>query len=217
MPVMILADGLIGQMMEGVVLPPLRDASRRPDRPWAVGGRISVDRPANHVSSLIIDPPALEVSIRARFERYERIAKERTSFEAVNTEKAELIFVAYGSAARVCLGAIQEAKKQGLELGLLRPISLWPYPKVELKRLARLGKRFLAVEMSMGQMVEDLRLAVCGTGGGAAAKVDFYGRCGGVIPSEEEILAEARKIIADAASASAAEPRGGSARRQLWK
>jgi 2-oxoglutarate/2-oxoacid ferredoxin oxidoreductase subunit alpha len=80
----------------------------------------------------------------------------------------------------------------GIELGLLRPISLWPFPKAEIARLAGMGKRFLAVEMSMGQMVQDVRLAVSG---GSAAKVDFYGRCGGIIPSEEEVLAEAKRIM----------------------
>jgi 2-oxoglutarate ferredoxin oxidoreductase subunit alpha len=189
MPVMVLADGLIGQMMEGVVLPPAKDASRRPDRPWAVGGP-SAGRPTNHVSSLILDPPELEAKVKARFARYEEIAAERTRFEAVNVDKARLVFVAYGTASRVCLGAIQAAKARGIELGLLRPISLWPFPKAELARLAGEGKRFLAVEMSMGQMVEDVRLAVNG-----AAPVDFYGRCGGVVPSEEEVLAEAERLM----------------------
>jgi 2-oxoglutarate ferredoxin oxidoreductase subunit alpha len=206
MPVMVLADGLIGQMMEGVALPSMRDASKRPDRPWSVGNRSSgalpvgnrssgAERPTNHVSSLILDPPVLEAKIRERFARYERIAEEVTSFEAVNVDRADLIFVAYGTASRVCLGAIQAAKGMGIELGLLRPISLWPFPKDEIARLARLGKRFLAVEMSMGQMVEDVRLAVSAAGGGSAAKVDFYGRCGGVIPSEEEVFAEAQRIM----------------------
>src|SRR5208337_3418246 len=190
MPVMVLADGLIGQMMEGVVLPPAKDASKRPDRPWAVGGS-SAGRPTNHVSSLILDPPELEAKVKARFARYEEIAAARTSFEAVNVDKAQLVFVAYGTASRVCLGAIQAAKARGVELGLLRPISLWPFPKAELARLAGEGKRFLAVEMSMGQMVEDVRLAVNG-----AAAVDFYGRCGGVVPSEEEVLAEAERLMA---------------------
>jgi 2-oxoglutarate ferredoxin oxidoreductase subunit alpha len=190
MPVMILADGLIGQMMEGVVLPPVRDSGARPDRPWAAGKGAPGRR--NHVTSCILDPAELEKSIVARFERYERIAEERASFEAVNVEKAELVFVAYGTASRVCLGAIQRAKEEGLELGLFRPISLWPFPGPELARLAAAGKRFLAVEMSMGQMVQDLRLAVAGTAGAA---VGFYGRCGGVIPSEEEVLAEAKRTL----------------------
>jgi len=198
MPVMILADGLIGQMMEGVVLPPIRDASKRPDRPWAAGiPRVAdaghADRALNHVCSMILDPPALEASIVTRYERYKRIAEERTRFEEVNVEKADLIFVAYGTSARVCLGAIQGARKLGIELGLFRPISLWPFPSKELAALAAKGKRLLAVEMSMGQMVEDVRLAVAGVGGGCT--VDFFGRCGGVVPSEEEVLAEATRLL----------------------
>ncbi len=193
MPVMILADGLIGQMMEGVSLPPPLPSRKRPSRPWAAGaGRPGA---SNHLTSLFIDPPDLEAKVRARFERYEEIAKARASFEAVNVDKAELIFVAYGTASRVCLGAIQAAKEQGFELGLLRPISLWPFPKDELARLAGRGKRFLAVEMSMGQMVEDVRLAVNGTAGDRVAAVDFYGRTGGIIPSEEEVLAEAKRLM----------------------
>ncbi len=190
MPVVILADGLIGQMMEGVVLPPDLGArgAREADRSWAVGaGKPGMRR---HVTSCILDPAALEASVKARFERYARIAEECSSFEEVNVEKAQLVFVAYGTASRVCLGAIQKAKEEGLELGLFRPVSLWPFPSAELARLAGAGKRFLDVEMSMGQMVQDVRLAV-----GGAAAVDFYGRCGGVIPSEEEVLVEAKRIL----------------------
>jgi 2-oxoglutarate ferredoxin oxidoreductase subunit alpha len=193
MPVMILADGLIGQMMEGVSLPLVRDASKRPDRPWAAGGHAGVKRPNNHLCSMILDPPALEASVRARFERYGRIAKEEVRYEAYNVEKAELVFVAYGTSARVCLGAIQKAKEQGHELGLFRPISLWPFPTEPIARLAKEGKRFLSVEMSMGQMVEDVRLAVAASG--TQAKVDFFGRCGGMVPSEEEVLAETKRIL----------------------
>jgi 2-oxoglutarate ferredoxin oxidoreductase subunit alpha len=197
MPVMVLADGLIGQMMEAVVLPPSRDASKRPDRPWSAGGRSGrADKSVNHVTSIHLEPLELEATVRSRFERYDRIAQAETSFEAVNVEKAELVFVAYGTAARVCLGAMQKAKEQGRELGLFRPISLWPFPDAGIASLAAAGKRFLAVEMSMGQMVQDVKLAVAGSpGAGREAKVDFYGRCGGVIPSEEEVLAEAGRIL----------------------
>jgi 2-oxoglutarate ferredoxin oxidoreductase subunit alpha len=199
MPVMVLADGLIGQMMEGVVLPLDKGESPRPKRPWAVGQ--ASGRP-NHVTSLCLDPPALEASVLARFERYERVAAEETRFEAVNLDKAELVFVAYGTASRICLGALQMAKAAGLELGLFRPVSLWPFPSAELSRLAAAGKRFLAVEMSMGQMVQDLRLAVSGAAtGGRAATVDFYGRAGGVIPSEEEVLAYAKTLLQGKAGA----------------
>jgi 2-oxoglutarate/2-oxoacid ferredoxin oxidoreductase subunit alpha len=195
MPVMILADGLIGQMMEGVALPPERDAGKRPDRPWAAGGHAGVDRPNNHLCSMILDPPALEASIRERYKRYERIARDCVRFEEVGTKDADLVLVAYGTSARVCLGAIQRARELGLRLGLLRPVSLWPFPTEPLVRLAAEGKRFLAVEMSMGQMVEDVRLAVNGVSRANPMPVDFFGRCGGVVPSEEEVLGEARRIL----------------------
>ena len=199
MPVMVLADGLIGQMMEGVVLPPALASRERPTRAWAAGGRAfggPSSREANHVTSCILDPNELEAKLRGRFGRYKDIGKECVSFEAVNVDKADLVFVAYGTASRICLGAVQAAKEQGLELGLFRPISLWPFPSEELARLARKGKRFLTVEMSMGQMVEDVRLAVNGTAGDKVTAVDFFGRAGGVIPSEEEVLAEARRLLA---------------------
>jgi 2-oxoglutarate ferredoxin oxidoreductase subunit alpha len=203
-PVIVLADGLIGQMMEGVALPPARDAAKRPDRPWAAGDRGRRSKggspaPANHICSMILDPPALESSIKARYQRYDRIAEDCCRFEAVNVDKADLVFVAYGTSSRVCLGAIQLARKEGLELGLLRPITLWPFPSAALARLASAGKRFLAVEMSMGQMVQDVRLAVAGaSGAGKSAQVDFYGRCGGNVPSEEEVLAYAKQLLAAA-------------------
>jgi 2-oxoglutarate ferredoxin oxidoreductase subunit alpha len=204
-PVIVLADGLIGQMMEGVVLPPARDAGKRPDRPWAAGGRALAPeaaarglamRPNNHICSMILDPPTLEAKVRDRYERYERIAKELKRAETVNLDKARLVFVAYGTCARVCLGAIQLAKAEGIELGLVRPITLWPFPDAEIARLAAAGKRFLAVEMSMGQMVQDLRLAADGK-----ARVDFFGRCGGVVPSEEEVLDYAKKLLAGSGGA----------------
>ena len=197
-PVIVLADGLIGQMMEGVVLPPARDPTKRPDRPWAAGGHAGVDRPNNHICSMILDPPALEASIRTRYARYEKIAKECSRSESVNVERAELVFVAYGTCARVCLGAIQLAKAEGIELGMVRPITLWPYPSAEIGRLAAAGKRFLAVEMSMGQMVQDVRLAMADSAGAGKAKVDFFGRCGGNVPSEEEVLACAKRLLAAA-------------------
>jgi 2-oxoglutarate/2-oxoacid ferredoxin oxidoreductase subunit alpha len=197
MPVMILADGLIGQMMEGVVLPPAVSGPR-PDRPWAAGGKAGTARAGagganNHVTSCILDPAQLEASVRSRFKRYEDIARESTSFETVNLDKADLVFVAYGTSARVCLGAIQAAKRKGIELGLFRPISLWPFPKEELRKLASQGKRLLTVEMSMGQMVEDVRLAVAGLDAGCT--VDFFGRAGGMVPTEEEVLAEATRLL----------------------
>ncbi|HRY79935.1 MAG TPA: 3-methyl-2-oxobutanoate dehydrogenase subunit VorB [Spirochaetia bacterium] len=190
MPVMILADGMIGQMMEGVTFPEPRDLEKLPARPWAAGGQYKTHRPINHVSSINLVPDELEAKVHERFLRYEQIKKKEIRFEEVNTDKADLILVAYGTSSRVCLGAQQMAKALGIELGIFRPISLWPFPYDRIAALAAKGKRFLTVEMSMGQMVQDVQLAVAGK-----AQVSFYGRCGGNIPTEEAVLAEARKLL----------------------
>ena len=190
MPVMVLADGLIGQMMEGVVFPPPRDPAAFPRKTWAVGHKAELGRAFNHISSLNLDPPSFEQQIRARYARYEEIKKTEVRFEEINVDKADLVFVAYGTSSRVCLGALEMAKKEGIELGLFRPISLWPFPYAQIAKLAAKGKRLLSVEMSMGQMVEDVRLAANGK-----SEVLFYGRVGGMVPSEEEILAEAKRIL----------------------
>jgi 2-oxoglutarate ferredoxin oxidoreductase subunit alpha len=190
MPVMVLADGLIGQMMEGVVFPPARDPASLPRKAWAVGHQADTGREYHHISSLYLDPVPFEKAIRSRYERYEEIKKAEVRYEEVNVDKAELVFVAYGTSSRVCLGALEMAKEAGIELGLFRPISLWPFPYDRVAQLAAKGKKLLTVEMSMGQMVEDVRLAANGK-----SEVLFYGRCGGMVPSEEEILAEARRIL----------------------
>jgi len=190
-PVLILADGLIGQMMEGVVLPEPKDPASLPVKPWKVGHQVEMKRDINHVSSMNLVPIELETANIARFKRYEQVKKELCRYEETDVEDADIVLVAYGTSARVSLGALQAARKEGLKVGLFRPITLWPFPYDRLNQLASKGKRFLSVEMSMGQMVEDVRLAVNGK-----APVDFYGRCGGIIPSEEEVLAEVKRILA---------------------
>ncbi len=190
MPVMVLADGMIGQMMEGVVLPADRDLGSLPRKAWAAGHQAETHRPNNHVTSINLVPAELEALNRKRFARYEEIKKAEIRFEEVNVERSDLVFVAYGTSARICLGAMEAARKEGIELGLFRPVSLWPFPYGRLAELAAKGKRFLTVEMSMGQMVEDVRLAIDGK-----ARVDFYGRCGGMIPTEDEVLAEAHRLL----------------------
>lgn len=189
-PVLILADGLIGQMMEGVVLPEPIDPATLPPKPYAVGHAAEQGRPYNHVSSINLVPDELEAKNRSRFERYEQIKKELLRYEEIDVEDADIVFIAYGTSARVCHGAVQMARAQGLRVGLFRPISLWPFPYDRLHQLAAQGKRFLSVEMSMGQMVEDVRLAVNGK-----APVYFYGRCGGNIPSQEEVFAEVARLM----------------------
>lgn len=188
MPVMVLADGMIGQMMEGVELPRKRELSELPKKPWAVGD--SAGRELNHVDSTHLVPDEFEATNRARFARYDQIKAAETRYEEQNLADAELILVAYGTSARVCLGAMEQARKLGLKVGLFRPITLWPFPEKRLAELAGKGAKFLTVEMSMGQMVDDVRLHTHGK-----AEVLFYGRCGGNIPTEEEVLAEIQRIL----------------------
>lgn len=190
MPAMVLVDGMIGQMMEGVELPDARELSSLPKKPWAAGRQAETHRPINHVTSLNLMPGPLEAQNIERFKRYAEIKAKEQRYEEVNIDKAEIIMVAYGTSARVALGALQMAKAEGIEVGLFRPITLWPFPEKRLSELATKGKRFLVVEMSMGQMVEDVRLTVNGR-----SEVLFYGRCGGVIPTEEEVLAEIKRLL----------------------
>jgi len=187
MPAMILADGMIGQMMEGVVLPEPKDPATRVAKPWAVGNK-GKRTELNHVDSTQLVPENFEKALHVRYARYDEIKKTVVRWEEQNLEDADLILSAYGTSARVCLGAMQMARKLGLKVGLLRPITLWPFPEQRFGALA--GKRFLVVEMSMGQMVEDVRLYTHGK-----SEVSFYGRCGGMIPTEEDVLAEIRRIL----------------------
>ena len=188
-PVILQADGMIGQMMEGVVLPPERDLNSLPKREWTVGHQAGSGREARHISSLDLVPESLEAKVRARFQRYEQIKQKEVRYELIG-EDADLYMVAYGTSARVCLGAKKLAETAGIKLGLFRPITLWPFPEQALSKLAEKGKPFLTVEMSMGQLVEDVRLSVLGR-----APVHLLGHCGGVIPTEEEVFAEAKRIL----------------------
>jgi len=188
-PVILQADGMIGQMMEGVVLPPERDLKSLPKRDWSVGHQTGTGREARHISSLDLVPENLEAKVKARFKRYEQIKAQEIRYELIG-EDADLYMVAYGTSARVCLGAKKLAEKAGIRLGLFRPITLWPFPEQVLSQLAERKKPFLTVEMSMGQLVEDVRLSVLGR-----APVHLLGHCGGVIPTEEEVFAEAKRIL----------------------
>ena len=191
MPVLILGDGVIGTMMEGVKLPPMRDLSALPDKSgWAVGGQAKTGRKSRHITSLDLVPAELEKKVFARFDRYRKMAAEEVRFEKVDCDDADLVIVAYGTSARVSLGAVQEARKQGLKVGLFRPISLYPFPSAELEKLANKGKDFLVVEMSMGQMIEDVRLATHDK-----TRINLISHIGGIVPTEEEVFAEAKKML----------------------
>ncbi|HHU37335.1 MAG TPA: 3-methyl-2-oxobutanoate dehydrogenase subunit VorB [Treponema sp.] len=197
MPVLILADGVIGQMMEAITLPPVRSPESLPDKTaWTVGGMNKTRtsdgsvRKARHITSIYLIPEELENIVKERFKRYERIKKEEVRFETTSCDDADLVLVAYGTAARVSLGAVEMAQKQGKKIGLFRPITLWPFPTEELEKIAKRGIPLLTVEMSMGQLVEDVRLVARDS-----APVYLLPHTGGVIPTEEEVYAKALEIL----------------------
>ena len=182
-PVMIMADGMLGQMMEPVVLPEPLSADELPEKPWATVGH-AMKRHHNVVNSLYLTAEDLENLNRERYERYATIIENEQLSESYLTEDADIVLVAFGGAARVARSAVNAAREQGVKAGLFRPITLWPFPTEALSALVPQAKAFLDVEMNMGQMIEDVRLAVAG-----AAPVEFFGRTGGVIPTPDEVLA----------------------------
>ena len=187
MPAMLLADGALGQMMEPVDFSafPKREV---PEKTWATNG-MGGKRKKNIVNSLFIDPNELENSVVERYKRYAEIEKNEVKYEEFMTDDADIVIVAFGITARICKSAILVAREAGIKVGLLRPITLWPFPKTQIAALAEKTKAFISVEMSMGQMVDDVRLAVNGR-----CPVHFYGRTGGIIPSVEEVTAEIKKL-----------------------
>lgn len=185
-PAMILADGIVGQMMEKVVLPEPRrrrtDEEVRQQCPWAATGKHGRNH-RNVITSLELDSKEMEKN-NERFQRtYAEICANEVRFKEYYTEDAEYLIVAFGTVARICLKAIEEAREQGIKIGLLRPITLWPFPVGEVCRLARQVKGILTVELNAGQMIEDVRLATDGR-----VPVKHFGRMGGMIPTPAEIL-----------------------------
>lgn len=183
---LILADGVIGQMMEKVVLPPFRprwtEEEIRKISPWATTGK-TPDRKQNVITSLALKAEEMEeINIRLQT-RYREIEKNEVRFENFDCDDAEYLIVAFGISARICQKTVELAREQGIKAGLLRPITLFPYPVDEIKRLSEQVKGILTVEISAGQMVEDVRLAVNGK-----IPVEYYGRMGGIVFSPEEVL-----------------------------
>ena len=188
MPAMILADGMLGQMMEPVELP--EEGEKAPvDKPWAACGHQN-KREHNIVNSLYLTPEKLESLVKDRFARYEIVKQNEQRAEEYLTEDADVIVVAYGASSRVSRSAVNKAREKGLKVGLIRPITLWPFPVDALKRAASHANHFLAVEMSMGQMVDDVRLAI-----ECKVPVHFYGRTGGMIPTPAEVLTQIEALL----------------------
>ena len=188
-PVMILGDGMLGQMMEPVEFTKKESKRVIPEKTWATTGT-NMEREHNVVNSLYIQPNVLEKLVLERYERYKVIEETEKKYEAYKTEDAEFILTGYGSVARICKNAVDELRAQGIKAGLIRPITLWPFPSESYIEHTKNAKAILTVEMSMGQMVEDVRLAVNGK-----IPVHFFGRTGGNIPYPNEIIDEVKKII----------------------
>ena len=187
-PVMVLADGMLGQMMEPVVLPEQRSLDSLPAKPWATTGHRHA-RPHNIVNSLYLTAEELEDLNIERFKRYELIKSTEQRAECFLTDDAEIVVTAFGAAARIARSAVTAARAEGIKAGLLRPITLWPFPEDAIIGTLGSAKVYLSVEMNMGQMIDDVRLAVNGQ-----APVEFIGRTGGVIPTPAEVLAKIRAI-----------------------
>ena len=185
-PSIILADGLIGQMMEKVVLPPYKPRKTEEEIikecPWAIVGKPE-NRKRNLVTSLELDPAAMEAN-NIRFQaKYHKIEENEVRFEEFECEDAEYLLVAFGSAARICQKVVELAREEGIKLGLFRPITLWPFPTKAIAEYTNQVKGMLSVELNAGQMVEDIRLAVNGK-----IKVEHFGRLGGIVFTPDEVL-----------------------------
>ena len=193
-PAMILADGIVGQMMEKVVLPPFRprrtDEEVKKQCPWAANGRTD-GRKRNVITSLELESAKMEVINHQLQDIYKEIEKNETRWEEIGTEDADYLIVAFGTIARICDKAREMAAEKGIKVGIIRPITLWPFPKEAVRKAAEGKKGILVVELNAGQMIEDVRLAIHD-----ALPVEHFGRLGGIIPSPQEVVdALEEKII----------------------
>ncbi|HNS02832.1 MAG TPA: 3-methyl-2-oxobutanoate dehydrogenase subunit VorB [Anaerolineae bacterium] len=188
--VVILADGAIGQMMEPVELPPWRETLTEAQRPdWALRG--AKGRPHRTLTSLNLTPEGLEQTNLRLQARLATVQRNEVRWEEEMTEDAELLLVAFGTMGRICKTALRAARRKGQKVGLLRPISLWPFPEQRLYELAGKTQHILVVEMNAGQMLLDVQAAVQGR-----APIDFYGRMGGMIPLPDEINEQIDRLMA---------------------
>jgi 2-oxoglutarate ferredoxin oxidoreductase subunit alpha len=185
---MILTDGALGQMMEKVILPE-EGSLKKINKPWATTGKPK-ERDHNIITSLFIKPEEMEQVNLQLQEKYKKIEKEEVRFEEIKTKDAEILLVAFGLSSRICQKTVDLGREKGIKIGLLRPITLYPYPYKRLNELADQVDFMMSVEMNAGQMVEDVKLAVEGK-----VPVYFTGRMGGMIPSPEDVLHEVETII----------------------
>lgn len=191
MPAMILADGMLGQMMEPVVIKKPEN-SNLPEKTWATNGT-EMKRKHNIVNSLYLKPDELNDMNVERFKRYEIIKAKEARAESLYTEDADLIVTAFGATSRIVKSAVKAARAKGLKVGVIRPMTLWPFPAQVYKDAAKTAKDFLCVEMNMGQMIDDVKLSIENS-----KPVHFFGHTGGVIPTPAEVLENIEKIMGGA-------------------
>ncbi|PVX52000.1 2-oxoglutarate ferredoxin oxidoreductase subunit alpha [Balneicella halophila] len=193
-PAMILSDGMIGQMMEKVTLSPKKPRRTeeeiiKEDGDWATTGK-TADREQNVITSLALKAEEQEATNLRLQAKYKEIQENEVRYETYKADDAEYLLVAFGSCSRICSKTVDTAREDGIKLGMIRPITLFPFPTKQIKEFAKQVKGFMTVEMNAGQMVEDVRLAVNGE-----KPVEFYGRFGGIIPSPEEIRVALEKQL----------------------
>ncbi|OIO37204.1 MAG: 3-methyl-2-oxobutanoate dehydrogenase subunit VorB [Candidatus Omnitrophica bacterium CG1_02_49_10] len=186
-PVIILGDGILAQMMESVELK-LSRKSKFPKKSWALTG--CKGRSPNMIRSLILNPRNMENLNIKLDNKYKVIKKNETRYEAIYPHTSKVVLVAYGSTSRICREVVRRAREDGHKVGMIRPITLYPFPEEVIRNAAKKSEAILTVEMSMGQMVEDVRLAAAGP-----CKVSFYGRSGGMVPTERAIYSQVKKLL----------------------
>jgi 2-oxoglutarate ferredoxin oxidoreductase subunit alpha len=189
-PVMILSDGLLGQIMEAVEFKREIKPNDIPKKEWAATGKKNRERVL--ISSFNLDPDGLERDNSVLRKKYEEIKKNEVRYENYQVDDASIIIVAYGTVARICKTAVKTMREDGIKVGLFRPITLWPFPENELKELSKREnvKLFYDFELSFGQMIEDLRLSV-----GERKPVYFHGRTGGNVPSPTEVIEKIKEVM----------------------
>jgi 2-oxoglutarate ferredoxin oxidoreductase subunit alpha len=180
-PAMVLADAVLGQMLEPIT--ETKEVQPEPDKPWSLTG--ARGRPMRYLKSLYLKEGELEAHNRVLQEKYSEIEKNEIRCEEMEVEDADFVVAAFGTAARIARTAVNRAREKGMKVGLFRPVTVYPFPKGPLRNVSERVKSFLVVEMNAGQMVEDVRLSVTGD-----ARVEFYGRPGGGIPTPMEVLGE---------------------------
>ena len=195
-PIMIFTDGILAQMMEPVVLPPARPDTKtediRKDKPWAITGYGDDDSTRSIVKSLRMQPDELEKHVEKLFAKYEQAEKELQRVETIGVEDADIVFVAFGTLARITKEAMELLGEQGIKAGLIRPISLWPFPYDAFDKITDKTKVIISAELSMGQLVQDVKI-----GAGKRFPIKLITRTGGMVPTSFEVAERAKRILSE--------------------